>query len=401
MVPAPITPIVWISSSVGNVTGVKIFDRGDPRCRVGAMRLWMAFLAVLPACSGFMGPPLTMMGDGGTDSDGTVVPPDGRACFGTLVPVCFSVLPTAPLTLPMDNVVIDTGTSPMCDQNNDRTAGFCVLAGTSFTLTAAQSIRGVGAKPLVVLSTTTIDLQGSIDVSSTKAATDNLGANANSLMCTDGTAAMGVSGSFGGSFGGPGGNGDMIATDLAGIAALVTMTDLPTTLRGGCAGGPAAGTLGGAGGAGGGAVAIVAGTSINVTGKVNASGSGGHGGGEAKCGGGGGGSGGMIVLDAPTITGAGLVYANGGGGGQGGTSGAGHGGDDGHDSTGPTDSNTGGKNTTGGREGGPGGDGSSGSVLKGGTAPDQAGPNGGGGGGGGGAGFVHAPGLTSIAPPSK
>jgi hypothetical protein len=358
----------------------------------------MAFWLVVTAC-GY--PALDKLATDANILDGEdgAVPPDGRACFGTLVLVCFTVLPTAPLTLPMDNVVIDTGTSPMCDQNNNQSS-YCVLAGTSFTLTAAQSIRGVGTKPLVVLSTTTMDLQGSIDVSSNKAATDNLGANANSAMCTDGTAATGVAGSFGGTFGGVGGNGDPIGADLGGIAAPVTMSDLPTTLRGGCAG-STGGTLGGAGGAGGGAVAIVAGASINLTGKVNASGSGGHGGGETKCGGGGGGSGGMIVLDAPTVTGSGLVFANGGGGGQGGTLGPGHGGDDGHESTGPTDNRTGGKNATGGREGGPGGDGSFGTLTNGTTAPDQAQSNGGGGGGGGGPGFVHAPGLTSIAPPSK
>jgi hypothetical protein len=128
--------------------------------------------------------------DGEGDAGGAV-PPDALACFGRLVSVCFTVVPTAPLTLPADSVLIDTGTSPMCDQNNNLKSSYCVLAGTSFTLAATQSIRGVGAKPLVVLSTTTIDLQGSIDVSGNMSAKDSTGAGANSSMCTDGTPALG------------------------------------------------------------------------------------------------------------------------------------------------------------------------------------------------------------------
>jgi hypothetical protein len=354
----------------------------------------MVFLALLPAC-GFNVP---LGSDGGSGGEG--VPPDAQACFGTIVKVCFTILPVTPLTLPMDNIMIDTSSLTMCDQNSKQKDDYCVLAGTSVTLAANQSIRGFGTKPLVVVSTSTMDVQGTIDVSSNKSAPPaGLGANANSSMCTDGTAAQGVAGAFGGSFGGKGGNGDTIGTDTGGIAA-TPLTALPMTLRGGCAGGTG-GASGGAGGPGGGAVALVAGTSINVAGKVNASGSGGHGGGETKCGGGGGGSGGMIVLDAPTVTGTGMVFANGGGGGQGGTLGGGHGGDDGHESMAPTDPPAGGKNLTGGREGGPGGDGSFGTAPNGAAAPDQAGGNGGGGGGGGGAGFVHAPGIANIAPPSK
>ena len=57
-----------------------------------------------------------------------------------------------------------------------------------------------------------------------------------------------------------------------------------------------------------------------ITGKINASGAGGHGGGANKVGGGGGGSGGTIVIDSPSISFVGVpeVFANGGGGGQGG-----------------------------------------------------------------------------------
>jgi hypothetical protein len=357
----------------------------------------MALLAVIPAC-GF---------ESKGNNDGGM-PDAASTCFGSFTPVCFTTvadIPTMPAMLPSDlTIEIDTDSSTMCDQNNDQMGNYCVIAGAGFTLAANQSIRGYGSKPLVLLSTTTIDLQGTVDVSSSHISDPdgkNIGASANPSACGNGTTAQGTSGASGGSFGGRGGAGEMIDPDAAGIAAMPLM-DLPTALRGGCAGGIGGGG-GGAGGDGGGAIALVAGTKIDLNGKVNASGAGGQGGSATKCGGGGGGSGGMIVLDAPQITGTGSVFANGGGGAEGGagsvSGGTAAAGSPGGESTGPTMSASKGGTTA--TEGGDGGDGSSGTAPGGATAAGQSSKDGGGGAGGGGAGFVHAPGVTNIAPPSK
>lgn len=356
----------------------------------------MALLAVISAC-GFHS------SDNGKTDGGT--PDAAPTCFGSFVKVCFTTpedVPTTTAMLPIDPTIeVDTDSMTMCDQHNDKKGNYCVIAGKGFTLPDVQSIRGYGSKPLVLLSTTTIVLQGTVDVSSNNnIGPKNKGANANPSACTAGTAAQGSSGGYGGSFGGKGGAGEGISPDAGGIAAPL-LADLPTPLRGGCPGGNG-GNGGGAGGDGGGAVAIVAGTEITVTGKINASGAGGHGGPQGKTGGGGGGSGGMIVLDAPpssTVQGTGTLYANGGGGGEGGSgpsnSSAGN---DGQVSADPTSPAAGGQ---GGSEGGNGGPGSAGTTLGGANAAGQSLGNGGGGAGGGGAGFVHAPGVTNIAPPSK
>jgi hypothetical protein len=360
------------------------------------MKAWIALCMMIPACGG----------GGSAKPDAKMEePPDAQACFGSFPAVCFTEVPTKPVMLTAD-LTIDTSASAMCDQHNDQMAKYCVVAGTSFTLAAAKTIRATGTKPLVLLSTSTMSIQGIIDVSSNRMAGPlATGAGANPTACTNGAPPEMAGGGYGGSFGGKGGNGERLGTASAtsGVAA-AALTTPPTLLRGGCPGGNGDAT-GGTGGSGGGAVALIAMTSIQLDGKLNASGSAGHGGPAAKSGGGGGGSGGMIVLDAPSITAAatGLLFANGGGGGQGGAgAGAGMGiGADGGESLDPASPAPAGNN--GGRDGGFGGTGSSGTRLPGnnGGIPTTAQNNGGGGGGGGAAGFIRAKGITTnIAPPS-
>ena len=291
--------------------------------------------------------------------------PDGGApdapprCFGSFVKVCFTTLadvPTMPLMLPSDNTIeIDTDASPLCNQHNDRKDEYCIVAGAGFTLAANKSLRGYGSKPLVLLSTTTFDLHGTVDVSSNhNIGPQNIGANANPSVCTSGMAPEMAGGGYGGSFGGKGGDGERLsgAAATSGVAA-AALASLPPQLRGGCPGGIGDAT-GGTGGSGGGAVALLAATSIQIDGKINASDAGGHGGPATQSGGGGGGSGGMIVLDAPSITTTGPLLANGGGGGQGGDGAGGNIGigDDGGESPDPVTPAPAGNNT--GRDGGAG-----------------------------------------------
>jgi hypothetical protein len=335
---------------------------------------------------------------------------DAQACYGTAVKVCFTVVPKNPVTLVTNGIIINTDSTTVCDQNNDKASAYCVYAGASFVLANNNIIIAHGSKPLVLLSTTTMTLQGDVDVSSRHDGPPGAGASS-AAACAhpEIVEAIGTSGGYGGSFGGRGGEGEQVsgAEELRGSPA--PAISFPNSLRGGCPGGAgamgngAAGEgLGGAGGAGGGAVALVA-TTLTLDGQINASGAGGRGGPtSAKSGGGGGGAGGMIVLDSlmPIMTtNRTSVFANGGGGGQGGEF-PGKGGGDGGESLAPTLPGTGGANSV--TNAGKGGLGSSGSALEGGRAPSDARSGGGGGAGGGGGGFVHAPGVTPtvVAPPS-
>lgn len=382
------------------------------------MRRWLAYLLLVPALgcswsSGSSETPGNDAADGGRIDDGAVddggggggsepLPPDAPQCFGSIVKVCFTTfadVPTAPLTLGTTNIPTDN--APVCDQRNDQAMSYCVIAGTSVTTLPGTILRAYGIKPLVLLSLTTADIAGDIDVSSRNGITNPIGAGANPTapdICTGTTPATGVSGGFGGSFSGHGGDGETKEGTQGQSAA--AQGSFPDKLRGGCPGGNGAGG-GGRGGDGGGAVAIIA-TTIQLSGTINASGAGGLGGPAIKSGGGGGGSGGMIVLDTASVVATGALFANGGGGGQGGTAtdpGAGAGAN-GSESTGPSIAGALGGDP--GRAGGRGGNGSSGPFSRdGANATALGGLNGGGGAGGGGAGIIHAPGVTAnIAPPS-
>lgn len=368
-------------------------------------RMVLVVLAMAPACGFSSG----TSHDGGFGDDDA--PPDAQLCFGTLVRVCFtnvSDVPQSPPDLAGSMIEIDTGASTLCNPNNDQAAKYCVVAGKDFAVATGKTIRAYGTRPLVLLSTTSFVLQGTVDVSSSHMVDvmgKHIGAGANPAGC-GGMAATADSGGFGGSFGGKGGDGTMVGGS-AGHAADPLQT-APTELRGGCPGGNGSASVGtvtpGVGGSGGGAVAIIATTGLQVDGQIDASGAAGTGGLVTKSGGGGGGSGGMIVLDGlPNLLGpTGVLFANGGGGGQGGAGPTGNvgSGQDGRESTGPTDAGKGGRNST--TDGGPGGDGSSG-VTRGGNPGGQAQDQGGGGGGGGGAGWIRAANVsgTNVAPPPK
>jgi hypothetical protein len=363
------------------------------------MRSWWVVLLTVAAC-GFPRPQ-------DVADDASEVRPDAPPEFGTFVKVGFltsSDIPMAPVMW-ANNVDLNTDGSTLCNTQNNQAARYCVVVGTSITLASGATLRTHGSKALVLLATSTFDLQGTIDISSKHGDLFPGAGAAAAISCPNQRVASGNSGGYGGSFGGQGGDGGAIDGN-AGIAASA-LGGFPTELRGGCPGGNGNSTTAGiipAGGSGGGAVAIIADT-IHVNGKINASGAGGLGGPAIKSGGGGGGSGGMIVLDAQSIVpGASpniWLFANGGGGGQGGTgSGPGAGaGDDGQESLAPLISAVGGNN--GNRSGGSGGTGSAGVRNNAGDA-DYTVNSGGGGAGGGGAGFIRAPGLltgVTIAPP--
>ena len=262
----------------------------------------------------------------------------------------------------------------------------CVIDGTSVSITSF--LIGVGSRPLVVLSRSTFDLMGTIDVAS-HASPAQQGAGSDPAGCA-GTAATGApGGGFGGTFTTKGGNGGVTAPP-GGVAQAAFTT---TTLRGGCPGGDGKTSNGNAmAGHGGGAVELIAVQSMVLFGTINASGAGG---GPGKGGGNGGygaGAGGMIVLDSPTISVNGItqVFANGGGAGGGGAMTNGMDGVSGSDPAGPNAPAASGDG--GGGTGGIGGNGAytmlNGTVVNA-LSGDDGGGGGGDGGGGGGLGFIH------------
>jgi len=364
---------------------------------------WSCLFALASAACGFRveatsdtGPLTDAMGVDAPDPD-----PDAaeQFCYGAgMGRVCLTSAPTAPLVLP--NATLDTGVDPNCTQVVAlNSVDHCVVAATTITVPVGSFFRGRGARPLILVATQTVTIEGTASVSSLAGNTP--GAGSMGAPCVPagvgeadpGGAGGGAGGSFGGT-GGMGGTGDLNMSaggDGSALGGGSSPAIVPTSIRAGCPGGAGGVGLGagGAGGRGGGAMYLIAGTSITValTGRIYAVGEGGKGGVDYG-GGGGGGAGGFIGLDAPTVTNTGVVIANGGGGGEGAPGGeTGDSGDDG-----PVDASCaiGG---SGWQDGGNGGVGSCSVSSSGGAG---IGDLSGGGGGGGGAGFIYIKGaLTS------
>jgi hypothetical protein len=321
---------------------------------------------------------------------------------------CAHQMAYGPLTFSADTT-IDTALDCSFVLYDPDVGSACVMFATDVSI--AATVKGAGARPLVIAATGTITIAGTVDVSS-HLSPQITGAGANDASCVPKHAATsdsnGSGGGAGGTFGGKGGDGGSGAGGAPGIAADVTAT--PGFPRGGCIGDGTDrnGTTGGGAGVGlsGGGVWLVAGAAIDVatTGRVLANGSGGGGGGGFQGlgggGGGGGGSGGFVRLAAPTITVAGGVFANGGGGGGGTDSAT-------TTATAGADGGTSSQPATGGTGAATGGSGGAGTTLAGTNGGSSKNTGGGGAAGGGGAGIIQlaAPSLVTtgatISPPSS
>ncbi|MBK7536580.1 MAG: hypothetical protein IPI49_14655 [Myxococcales bacterium] len=257
--------------------------------------------------------------------------------------ICVHLVELADQSLP--DGVLDTDTSDLCAKPPlvPAAAPYCVIRAAALTVPAGVTVRAIGARPLVLVATGAVTINGTIDVSSRREALPSTpkstgagGGHATSCLAflraaqpksAGGIGGGGGGGTFGG-LGGSGGDGDAGSADPA-VGGLPTLMrdPQPTTLRAGCRGGQGAGisaaTKGGDGGDGGGALYVASKLSItvNLGGQLAANGAGGLGG-DLLSGGGGGGSGGLLVLDAPTVTRGGRLTANGGGGGEGGSASA-------------------------------------------------------------------------------
>ena len=321
---------------------------------------------------------------------------DARECWMQSevgVSVCLGAPPTGSITI-SSNTSIDTSSSGNGMLQCRDIGGLCVIAAQSITINSGRTLSAHGDRPLVLIASTTIQIDGTIDVASH--INGQRGAGANMPGCTSGTDPTNAGGGQGGSFGGKGGDGgnqdgESSSKGLAGEAIAAT------TLRGGCPG-RRGGNNGGPGGDGGGAVMLFATTiAFGSNGVINASGAAGRGGGSGREGGGGAGSGGMIAFSATQITAPGEVFANGGGGG-GGSDNTNNGSSGGDSSA----FDSGGNGGNGGGNAGDGGDGypsSSRNGASGGGSSDA------GGGGGGGAGVIRNFSTSSlggkISPPAS
>jgi len=290
---------------------------------------------------------------------------------------------------PLPGVVIDQPGGPSV---------FAVrLLAMNITDTGALVVEG--QRPLVILATGAITIDGALSVGSGALGTPftsqtrvTIGPGANDSACGASAGAVGTNGQNGpgggggGGFGGEGGagglgddNGDDNPGGPGGLA------HMPAVVRGGCPGGN--GGIGyaeaPAGGASGGALELISATSVTVTGTIYAGGAGGKGGLMGnRSGGAGGGSGGYVGLDAPTVSVSGVIAANGGGGGEGSDLNGNANGDDGSDGTlSDSPASGGGGNLS---NGGDGGNGQTESSV----AQNGSGGNAGAGGGGGSVGHV-------------
>ena len=324
------------------------------------------------------------------------------ACYGSssFVRECFMSPPSSALELGTR----DINTDPSSSDCNMVVAGgnldACVISGSSIHIASGRFVTAHGSRPLVLISTSTIVVDGTIDVASHQMG--RIGPSANANPCPTGVSATtgdkGAGGGYGASFagrGGTGGNGEG-----GGIGGIAPTPAAPAATRGGCPGSNGADT-GGSRGSGGGAVHLIAAVSITINGVINASGAGG-GGAANTSGAGGGGSGGMIGFDAPVITVAApaKVFANGGGGGEGGGTGTGRPGEESIDGMAARGGAGGAK------DGGDGGDGAQGAAPDGGRGQsNKIGQDGGGGGGGGAIGVIRKLGTLSnaglISPPAS
>jgi hypothetical protein len=286
----------------------------------------------------------------------------------------------------------------------------CVLSVGKLTVPSGVTVALAGNRPLVVVASDDVTIQGTLDGAANGAVPGPGGFVGGEMASPTSPAAGGGPGGGdfcdctsissddcgggGGGFGSKGGNGGMEST-CAKVPAGGDPYGNPTLiqLQGGSGGATpnnstASATVTAAGGGGGGVLQISSQQRITVTGAINLGGGGGQGG---KADGGscraaaGGGSGGAVLLEAPEIAGNGWVAANGGGGG-GATCGYTNGGngEDGHPSASVAQ---GGTADSGSYTATPGGDGAAGASPA--KTPANTGASGGGGGGGGGLGRIR------------
>jgi hypothetical protein len=374
-------------------------------------------LALLAGCDSLFGFQTVPAHDGGLVDAALDAPPDdappGMTCAGSLLRHCEPTQTIMGKTLTIAGgaaQLIDTDAAEGmgCDRVLSQAGGPEVCALVYDVVTIDGTVTAVGSRPLAIYAMSSLEIGGTIDVSS-HAGSASLGAGADGTCRSANGAAMptvsamhaggGAGGSFG-MLGGAGGAGEnMTVTAMPGPAFAGTLY-----VRGGCGGGKGGAgahvVASAAGGGGGGGLYLATNGAATISGKLLANGAGGAGGlGDTSTGGdfhggGAGGSGGLIVVEGMvTVAAGGLVMATGGAGGGGSYSTSAGGAGEDPDPTKPLLGASGGMSGLSGT--GVGGVGGAKSAAGAGAYSTTGG--GGGGGGGGGAGIVRLPANATIA----
>ncbi len=338
---------------------------------------------------------------------------------GVAAPSDYELAGLMDITLTSD-AVFNTDTGAITTSGIDRPGGGAVQAGIGFRAGTQADGSGVGifsfktliidkntklavvgAKPMVLVASGDITVDGVIDGQGQCSSTAGVGGGGagGTPKAGNGGAGGGVGGGGGGLFvagtlmipsnsggGGGGGFGDVGgvgataggSANLGGAAGALfgdfTVAD-PVIVGGGGGGAGGGASAGGAGGPGGGAVQIASNAQVNIGADAVITVGGCHGNKSGGSGGGGGGAGGLIFIEARAVViGSGAILAANGG------SGAGGNGSDGKDGPADLGQATGGN---GGSNGSKGGDGGHTGMLSGraGEAPQNSDTAGGGGGG--------------------
>lgn len=268
-------------------------------------------------------------GDDGTSGAGAMIDAEAPGCVPGFLGLCAQAPPTESLDITTAQT-LDTDSDPRCRtylQAGD--PAICLVYVSSVSIATTGTLTVTGSRPLAIASTSTVSIEGAIDVGSHG---PQVGPSADQGTCAFASVPDmdigGGGGGAGGTFtldGGDGGIGDSdnsLGGDNTGLPGTHGAAIPIATLHGGCRGqaGGAEGVGGGTGGLGGhagGALYLYARQRITIPGTVRATGARGEGG-ATQAGGGGGGSGGFLVIESPSITITGQLSANGGGGGQGG-----------------------------------------------------------------------------------
>ena len=225
---------------------------------------------------------------------------------GPLDPTQFQSQGTLALTTPGTYTVITTGPTPLLLAGTTVykgvvSNGIAVFDFSSVSIAAGATLLatgGYGSLPIALLSQSTEDISGKIDVSANGglpgagAGGGNPGGSGQGYRSIDQT-----SGGGGGGFGGAGGNGSNLfpGDGGAGGASVNAIAAIANKIQGGSSGGGVS-NIDIRSGAGGGGIELGATQKITMTGVIDAIG------GNAIDSSGGGGSGGGIFLHAPIIS---------------------------------------------------------------------------------------------------
>lgn len=337
---------VGISAAIG--CGLDVAGGLDPTVAPGADAGADGSATVPDLDASLDGAPDAADVDGATDAaslDAEAMRPDAGVTFvpSHIQPV-YS-LTAANVMLSRDTIIDTTARTikdstriaPVPLMNMKTSNGIAIWSVGAFTLQSGNRLTVIGSQPLVVVASSTVEIDGHIDASGSNSTPGPGGFAAASGTAKGvdgmktGATASGAGGGGNATIGGSGGTKTSVPGGASGPADNATGALLVGGSGGGNGGGfgtaPCSDPTRGRGGVGGGAIQFSAVGFISISGTFDLGGGGGSGGcadtgnTDAYRGGGGGGAAGTIVFESATgiqVNGFAAIVAAGGGGGEGG-----------------------------------------------------------------------------------